>query len=216
MEYQIENRFTRQVQFTANIDADEKSSIHFKIGLAVKWAIKNGVDLYGADLSGADLSGADLRSADLRSADLSGADLSGANLRHTYLRNTDLNGADLRYANLRLTSLSGADLRGANLGDFPVTIKNIHQTIYEAASKEGALDMNYWHCDTSHCRAGWVTTLAGEGGKALEWAYGTSTAAALIYIASDPSLEAIPNFYCSNREALADMERLAELESLGN
>jgi hypothetical protein len=73
--------------------------------------------------------------------------------------------------------------------------------------------MGQWHCGTAHCRAGWIVTLAGAGGAALEYAMGTPAAASLIYMASDPTLEKIPNFYCGNEEALADMKRLAELEA---
>jgi len=69
--------------------------------------------------------------------------------------------------------------------------------------------MKGWHCGTSHCRAGWVVELAGEGGKALERAIGTSAAAAMIYMASDPKLEEVPDFYASNEGALEDMKRLA-------
>ena len=130
------------------------------------------------------------------------------------LRGADLSGADLRGAVLSGADLSGADLRGAVLSDglsgVPA-IPDIHKAVYEAASKPGALDMGSWHtCDTTHCRAGWVVTLAGEGGKALEWAMGTPAAAAMIYIKSDPSLEKIPNFYTENEVAMADMKRLAE------
>jgi Pentapeptide repeats (8 copies) len=143
-----------------------------------------------------------LRGADLRDAVLSGADLSDA-----VLRGADLCGADLR----------GADLRGAVLRDglegVPV-IPSIHQAIFDAASKDDALDMRSWHtCDTTHCRAGWVVTLAGPGGRALEWAMGTPAAAALIYMASDPQLERVPDFYASNEAALDDMKRLAETEA---
>ncbi|WP_425909887.1 hypothetical protein [Nitrobacter sp. TKz-YC02] len=42
---------------------------------------------------------------------------------------------------------------------------------------------------------------------------GTPAAAAMIYLASDPKIERIPNFYATNDEALADMKRLAELEA---
>ena len=74
--------------------------------------------------------------------------------------------------------------------------------------------MGSWHkCETTHCRAGWVTTLAGEAGAAMEYCLGTSAAAALIYLKSDPSLERIPDFHCENDEALADMKRLAEMEA---
>ena len=138
--FSIKNRFTGDVQFTADIDCDENASISIKIGSAVRWALNNKSDLRYADLSGADLSGADLRGAnlsganlsgaylsgaDLRGANLSGANLSGANLsgaylsgadlRHANLSEADLSGADLRYADLSGADLSGADLSGANL-----------------------------------------------------------------------------------------------------
>jgi hypothetical protein len=76
--------------------------------------------------------------------------------------------------------------------------------------------MGSWHCGTSHCRAGWVVTLAGEEGKALEDKIGTPAAAMSIYMASDPErwkTERLPDFYCDNDKALADMKRLAEEEA---
>jgi len=144
----------------------------------------------------------------VRAAIESDANLRGAVLRGAVLRDADLRGADL----------SGADLGGADLGACPVKIENIHRRVYDAASKPDALDMRDWHengdfCGTTHCRAGWVVYLAGEGGRALEWAMGTPAAAALIYMASDPKLERIPDFYCNNEAALADMKRLAEQEA---
>ena len=135
----------------------------------------------------------------------SGANLCGANLRGANLCDANLCDANLRGANLRDAILSDANLCGV-----PV-IENIHQTVYEHASKPNALDMGSWHrCETTHCRAGWVTTLAGAGGAAMEFAFGPSYAAALIYMASDPSLEKIPDFHASNEDALADMKRLAD------
>jgi len=230
MKFDIKNRFTGKTQFTADIDCSGDESTRFKIGLSVKWAIKNGADLRGAYLRGADLSGADLRDADLRGADLRdaylrGAYLRGAYLRDAYLRDAYLRGADLSGAYLRDADLRGADLRDAYLrgaylrgaylrgADWIPKIANIHQSVYTAAKPEGALDMSSWHCGTAHCRAGWVVTLAGEGGKVLEGVYGTGSAAALIYMASDPKLEKIPHWTCSNEEALDDMKRLAELET---
>ena len=85
-----------------------------------------------------------------------------------------------------------------------------------AASAPGALDMSDWHtCRTTHCRAGWVVTLAGDEGRRLEDEIGTAAAAAAIYWASDPSLERIPDFYCDNAAAYADMTRLAERQAIG-
>ncbi len=124
------------------------------------------------------------------------------------------NGAVLSGAVLSGAVLSGAVLSGA---DWIPKIKNIHQTIYNAASAPKALDMATWHadgyCGTTHCRAGWTVVKAGPGGRVLEGIYGTSAAAALIYQASDPSLEKVPNWIASNAAAMADMKRLAELEA---
>ena len=125
MQFEIRNRFTGAVQFTAEIEANENTPLSIKIGLAVRWAYKTGADLSGANLSGAnlmsanlsgaDLSGANLRSANLRSANLRGANLGGANLRGANLRGADLGDADLGGADLRGADLRGADLRGADL-----------------------------------------------------------------------------------------------------
>ena len=70
MKYEIKNRWTQQVQFTAEIDCDEGASVRIKLGLAIKVALKGGADLRGAYLEG----------ADLRGAYLGGADLGGSNL----------------------------------------------------------------------------------------------------------------------------------------
>jgi len=201
--FEVRNRWTDAVQFIADIAVTADMTVSVKLGLAVKWGRVN-----GANLRGANLSGADLRDADLSDADLRGANLRGANLRDADLRDADLSDADLSGANL-----SGANLRGADLRDAPI-IPNIHQQVYEAASQPGALNMSDWHlCETTHCRAGWVVALAGDKGKALEDEIGTPAAATLIYLASDPTLEKLPSFYCGNDEAMADMKRLAELEA---
>lgn len=116
---------------------------------------------------------------------------------------------ELGYVLSNSGNLFGSDLTGV----IPV-IENIHQKVYSAASAPGALNMGDWHtCDTTHCRAAWVTTLAGEAGGTLEYYLGISAAAILIYIASDPDLDHIPSFYCSNELALADMKAMAEAEA---
>jgi uncharacterized protein YjbI with pentapeptide repeats len=188
-QFPVMNRWTNAVQFTATIEVTPDMTHRVKLGLAVQWGRRKDALLRDADLSGAVMRDADLSNAVLRDTDLSNADLSGADLR-------------------------GADLRGADLSECPVKIPDIHKAVFEAASQKGALDMVEWHkCGTTHCRAGWIVTLAGEGGKALEWVMGTPAAAAMIYMASDPKLERIPNFYCTNDAALADMARLAGAET---
>ena len=103
--FNILNRWTGNVQFTAEINCPEDAPYRVKLGLAVRWGVKN-----GAVLRDADLSGADLRDADLRGADLRGADLRGAVLRDAVLRGADLSGADLSGAVLRGAVLSGDKL----------------------------------------------------------------------------------------------------------
>lgn len=105
--------------------------------------------------------------------------------------------------------LTGAVLRGTIGLPTAPAIPDIHVALYSAAAQPGALDMGAWHCGTTHCRAGWVVTLAGEAGRALETIMGTPAAGALIYLASDPTMTRVPDFYASNAAALADMAALA-------
>ncbi|WBT40133.1 pentapeptide repeat-containing protein [Hyphomicrobium sp. DMF-1] len=186
-------------------------------GAVLSDAVLRDADLRGAVLRDAVLRDAVLRGADLRGAVLSDADLRDADLRGAVLSDAVLRDADLRGAVLRDAVLRGAVLRGADLSDCPVKIANIHQKVYAAASLPNALDMGSWHatdsCGTTHCRAGWVIHLAGDGGRALEYVMGTPAAAAVIYMASDPTLEKVPAFYCGNDDALEDMKRLAEAEA---
>ena len=171
-------------------------------------------DLRRAYLEGAKLTGACLRGTILRGASLWDADLRGADLTDTYLRE-----ADLREANLRGANLTGADLRGACISRTKLkgaklpynapAVQDIHQKLADAVNKDN-LNMKFWHCKTTHCRAGWVVALAGEAGRELEEKIGTNAAAALIYMASDPALEQIPDWVASNEDALADIQEMAE------
>jgi uncharacterized protein YjbI with pentapeptide repeats len=215
MKFEIKNRWSGKVQFTCELPAHlSRASNAAKLGAAILLAAAAGANLRDANLSYADLRDANLRDANLSGADLSSANLSYADLSGTILSSANLSGANLRGANLSYADLSGANLSGAILSKCPVKIECIHRQVFEAARQDGALDMTCWHaCGTTHCRAGWVVTLAGPGGAALEYVLGTSAAAAVIYMASDPNLERIPDFYCDNETALADMARLADLEA---
>ena len=83
-----------------------------------------------------------------------------------------------------------------------------------AVSAENALDMGSWHtCETTHCRAGWVVTLAGEAGKALESFFNTELAAMLIYRESSDIRVNPSAFYMTNSDAMADIKRCADLET---
>ena len=102
--FEIKNRWTGNVQYTAELDVSYQSQpFSIQLGAAVKVGIKSGADLRGANLSDAYLRGADLSGADLRGANLSDANLSGANLSDANLSGANLSGADLSGAkNLKL------------------------------------------------------------------------------------------------------------------
>jgi hypothetical protein len=68
-------------------------------------------------------------------------------------------------------------------------------------------------CEKTHCRAGWVVTLAGQQGKALEQRFDSVVAAMKIYDASSTLTKVSPvRFFENNDVALNDMKRMAELE----
>jgi hypothetical protein len=115
MKFDVLDRFTGEVKFTAEIDCADSALPSLKLGLAVKWAIKEKADLRSANLRYANLSSANLSSADLRSANLRSADLRSADLISADLSSANLSSANLRYANLRYADLSSANLRYADL-----------------------------------------------------------------------------------------------------
>jgi hypothetical protein len=123
--YEVYNRWTNAVQFTAEITVTPDMRPNIKLGLAVKWAKANNANLSGADLSDANLSdanlsGANLSGADLSDANLSGADLSDVNLSGANLRGADLSDANLSDANLRGACLSYTNLSGAKNADYAI------------------------------------------------------------------------------------------------
>lgn len=93
-------------------------------------------------------------------------------------------------------------------------VADLDKAVYAAASQPESLEMADWHtCDNTHCRAGWIVTLAGKEGKELESFHNTELAAMLIYEASTGRKISPTKFYETNEQALADMKELAEKSS---
>jgi uncharacterized protein YjbI with pentapeptide repeats len=146
--FEVRNRWTNVVQFTAEIAVTPDVLPSVNLGLAVFWARRNDADLSGAYLRGAYLSGAylsgaylrdvDLSGANLRRADLSGAYLRGANLRGANLRGANLSDADLSGTDLRDADLRGANLRGANLSDADLRGAYLSDAYLRGANLSGA------------------------------------------------------------------------------
>ncbi len=155
----------------------------------------------------ANFCGANLFKANFRGANLRRARLFGANLRCA-----DLTGSDLTEADLRIHDATGAFLKGAVGLPAAPRIPDIHKQVYEAVLLTATTLPHHWHnCLSTHRRAGWVIVLAGKEGNLLATVYGIETAAAFIYMASDPTLERIPDWYASSKDTLADLKRLASL-----
>lgn len=94
-------------------------------------------------------------------------------------------------------------------------IPNIHALVLEAVTAPNhGFDMGNWHsCETTHCRGGWVVTLAGEAGKKLEAATTAEFAAMQIYKASSPIRVSPVRFYETTEVAMADIKRCAAEEA---
>jgi hypothetical protein len=86
-------------------------------------------------------------------------------------------------------------------------VEDLDRKMYEATKGGENFDMNSWHCGTTHCRAGWAITLAGEAGAKLEAALGSANAGRYIYEASTG--RPAPDFYATTNNALADIARCA-------
>jgi len=155
-QFEVRNRWTNAVQFTATITCAPDASIGVKLGLAVRWARKSGAVLSGADLRGADLRGADLSDAVLRDADLRGADLRGADLSDAVLRDADLRDADLRGAVLR-----GADLRSYKADFWSILLTARHEVPgVIAALKDGRVDGSTYTGECA-CLVGTIANVRG-------------------------------------------------------
>ncbi len=160
--FEVRNRWTNAVQFTAEIESAPDASVRLKFGLAVRWARKSGADLSGAVLRDADLSGAVLRDADLSGAVLRDAVLRDADLRGAVLRDADLRGAVLRDADLRDAVLRDAVLRSFK-ADLWMTLTQSGDEVpaLVAALREGRVNGSQYEGECA-CLVGTLANARGE------------------------------------------------------
>ena len=143
MKYDILNRWSGEVIFTAEIDCSDDTLPSIKLGLAVKVAVKARANLTRANLADAYLAGANLTEANLTDTYLTDANLTGANLARANLADAYLAGANLTRAYLTGANLTGANLTGANLTDTylaraNLTEANLTDTYLAGANLTGA------------------------------------------------------------------------------
>lgn len=120
----------KSVRFTAKLSSSlKKEKRAIKLGAAIKWGAKNGVNLKYVRMSAANLYMSSFRHqdmrgtrfyktnlchADLRRANLQYATLLRADLRCAVLLGTNLSGVDMRWTKLIRARLDGANLTGTN------------------------------------------------------------------------------------------------------
>ena len=172
---------------------------------AVARAVSARANLARADLAGANLAGANLADAYLEGANLADANLAGAkNVGETNGSESVQSEPADRKEREKQRALR---FRERN-PDVPVIEQLDAKILAAVTSGKGTLDMSTWHkCKTTHCRAGWAITLAGEAGKALEDKYGPQRAGTYIYRASTGR---VPHFFATTERALEDIKRCAE------
>jgi hypothetical protein len=146
MKYKVYNRYTGEIQFTADIDATEGTPRGWKSRLAILWAIKNGANMIYADMRGADMSGANMRGANMRGANMSHANMSDANMIHADMRGADMSGANMRGANMSHANMIYADMSGANMRGANMRGANMSHADMSDADMSGA---NMIHADMS-------------------------------------------------------------------
>lgn len=121
IKFDVLNRFSGEIQFSAEIDCGEDAERSIKLRLAVQWALRNSANLRGANLSSANLRGANLSYANLRDANLSDANLSGADLRYANLSDANLSYANLSYADLRGAVGEKKYIKTLQIEDYPIS-----------------------------------------------------------------------------------------------
>jgi hypothetical protein len=195
-----------------------------------------GANLADANLADAYLAGANLADAYLAGANLACANLAGANLAGANLADANLADANLADANLadarnvppctekvdppepyeRRVDPARFAVRAERYRqrhpDVPVVPDLDRKMLEVIESGAGRLDMSQWHsCETTHCRAGWAITLAGEAGRKLEAERGPAFAGHMIYMASTGRSA---HFYATTERAMEDI-RARATESAG-
>lgn len=109
--------------------------------------------------------------------------------------------------------------------DVPV-VENLNtKTLALIEGNPASFTMAHWHgfvdpwdpecdvrCGTSHCRAGWAIALAGKLGEELEYAFGPLTAGMLIFAKSCPRETKLPDFFCTEEDAIQQIREAAARE----
>jgi len=171
IKFNVHDRFTGTVLFTAEIDCAKNASHSLKLGLAVKWAIKAGANLAGAYLAGANLADAYLADANLVNANLADANLAGANLADANLANAKLAGANLGGANLAGANLAHANLANAKC-QFGV-LRGLRPVIQIGPIGSESALLSAYHTDTGcHVRRGCFSGSLDDFAAAVDETHG--------------------------------------------
>ena len=170
MKFDILNRFSGAVQFSAELTCDADTLPSIKLGLAVKLAVKEKANLSGANLSDANLSDANLSGANLSRANLSRANLRlfKADMWMTLIQNRAEVSALI--AALREGRVDGSHYQG-DCACLVGTIANAKSVVYETIEHNSNNPAERWFMMISKGDKPGDDTGGGfAAGKALEWA----------------------------------------------
>lgn len=186
MKFEIKNRWTGAVLFTADVPEETESGMVARV--ALEQAVKADAYLADAYLGGADLAGA--RNLPVGTEATNPAEPYQRDTRPAAERNA-ARAARFRERNPTVPVVEALDAK----------------ILSAIENGSGGLEMGAWHtCETTHCRAGWAAHLAGEAGYALEREHGPQYAGRMIYMAS---VGRAPHFFASNERAMADLREQA-------
>jgi len=133
IKFDVKNRYTGDVQFTAEIECDDNADMSIKLGLAIQWGYKNKKPLEGANMEGANMAG-----ANMAGANMAGANMAGANMEGAYMAGANMEGANMAGANMAVANMAVANMAGANMARANMAGANMEHAYMAGANMEGA------------------------------------------------------------------------------
>jgi len=121
IKFDVKNRYTGDVQFTAEIECDDNADMSIKLGLAIQWGYKNKKPLEGANMEGANMAGANMADANMAGANMEGANMARANMAVANMEGANMAGANMAGANMAGANMAGANMAVANMAHIPVS-----------------------------------------------------------------------------------------------
>ncbi len=113
--FDVRDRFTNEVKFTAEIECAPDAAPSIKLGLAIVWGYRNKKDLSCANMAGANMADAYMAGANMAGANMAGANMAGANMADAYMAGANMAGANMADAYMAGANMADAYMADANM-----------------------------------------------------------------------------------------------------